>query len=149
MKALTKYHGEVDIILEEIIHFEKGIPGFGDEKEFVVLPLSDDKTFLVLQSVKNQYLAFVITNPFHFFKEYDFQMEDAEVKELGINDEKEVVVYSILTVQDPFGKTTANLQAPLIVNSSNRKAKQIILNDSELKTKHPIFHGASSVPSKG
>lgn len=149
MKAMTKYHGEVEINTEEIIFFEKGIPGFVDEKEYIVLPLSDDKSFLVLQSLKNQYLAFVITNPFNFFEKYDFQMDDNSIKELALKDEKEVMVYSILTVQDPFEKTTANLQAPLIINSSNRKGKQIILNDSNYQIKHPIFHGTSSVAPKG
>lgn len=149
MKALTKYHGEVEIKPEEIIHFEKGIPGFGDERDFVMLPLSDEKTFIALQSLKNQHLCFVVANPFDFFKDYDFEMEDSTVQELGLKNEKAVVVYSILTVQDPFEKTTANLQGPIIINSSNQKAKQVILNDSNFHTKHPIFHGTTSVSSKG
>lgn len=142
MKINTKYHGEVEV--EEILTFEKGIPGFVDEKQFALLPLSDDESYFVLQSVSTSELAFVLTNPFHFMKEYDFQLEDATVEELGLESEKDVAVYSILTVQDPFERTTANLQAPIIINLKNRKAKQVILHNEQYKTKHPIFEKAEA-----
>lgn len=135
----TKYHGEIEVNKENILHFEKGIPGFLDEKEFIILPLSDDQTFSVLQSVATPYVAFVIASPFTFFPDYEFQLEDLLVEELGLNSEKEVLVYSILSVMDPFEKTTANLQAPVVLNSSNQKAKQVILNNDNYKIKHPIF----------
>jgi flagellar assembly factor FliW len=139
MKIDTKYHGSVEIKTDEVLSFEKGIPGFIYETEFIVLPLSDDEIFYVMQSVSTPELAFVISSPFNFFKEYDIKLEDQVVEELGLESEKDVVVYSILTVQDPFNNTTANLQAPVIINSKNRKAKQVILHNAESGTKHPIF----------
>ncbi|WML46087.1 flagellar assembly protein FliW [Neobacillus sp. PS3-40] len=139
MPIKTKYHGEIEINMQDILHFEKGIPGFLEEKEFIILPLSDDQTFSVMQSVVTEYLAFVITSPFHFFQAYDFQLEDSVVEELGLKTEKEVQVISILTIEEPFERTTANLQAPIIINTSNQKAKQVILNQEHYKTKHPIF----------
>jgi flagellar assembly factor FliW len=135
----TKYHGEIEMNKEDVFHFEKGIPGFLDEKEFIILPLSDDGSFSVMQSVATPYVAFVVASPFQFFQEYDFQLEDSIVEELDLKSEKEVMVYSILTVADPFEKTTANLQAPVIINTMNRKAKQVILNNGNYKTKHSIF----------
>jgi flagellar assembly factor FliW len=139
MKIDTKYHGSVEIKTDEVLSFEKGIPGFLYETEFIVLPLSDDEIFYVMQSVSTPELAFVISSPFNFFKEYDIKLEDQVVEELGLESEKDVVVYSILTIQDPFNNTTANLQAPVIINSKNRKAKQVILHNAESGTKHPIF----------
>jgi flagellar assembly factor FliW len=135
----TKYHGEIEINKDEILHFEKGIPGFLDEKEFIVLPLSEDQTFSIMQSLTTLYVAFVIASPFHFFQDYEFKLEDSIVEELDIKDEKDVWVFLILSVGEPFEKTTANLQAPVIMNSSNHKAKQVILNDGRYKTKHSIF----------
>jgi flagellar assembly factor FliW len=135
----TKYHGEIEINNEEILHFEKGIPGFLDEKEFVILPLSDDQTFSIMQSVNTPYVAFVISSPFNFFKDYEFKLEDGVQEELGIKAEKDVLVFSILSVGDPFEKTTANLQAPVIINSLNHQAKQVILNDQRYNTKHFII----------
>jgi flagellar assembly factor FliW len=139
MKIATKYHGDVEINSEEILKFEKGIPGFPDEKEFILLPLSHDEIFYVMQSVSNGQLAFVLSNPFNFFREYDFKLEDSVVEEIELESKEGVLVYSILTVQDPFDKTTANLQAPVIINSKNRKGKQVILHNEQFSIKHPIF----------
>jgi flagellar assembly factor FliW len=139
MKIATKYHGDVDINTDEILNFEKGIPGFPEEREFILLPLSNEDIFYVMQSVSNGQLAFILSNPFNFFKEYDFKLEDSVVEELKLESEKDILVHSILTVQDPFDKTTANLKAPVIINSKNRKAKQVILHNEEFSTKHPIF----------
>lgn len=142
MKIATKYHGDVEINSEEILKFEKGIPGFPDENEFILLPLSDDYIFYIMQSVSNRQLAFVLSNPFNFFREYDFKLEDSVVEEIQLESEEDILVYSILTVQDPFDKTTANLQAPVIFNTKNRKAKQVILHNEQYSTKHPIFEKA-------
>ncbi|WP_176167260.1 flagellar assembly protein FliW [Mesobacillus jeotgali] len=139
MKITTKYHGDVEINSEEILKFEKGIPGFQDEKGFILLPLSDDDIFYVMQSVSNGQIAFVLSNPFNFFREYDFKLEDSVVEEIELESEGDILVYSILTVQNPFDKTTANLQAPVIINSKNRKGKQVILHNEQYSTKHPIF----------
>ncbi|WP_226085905.1 flagellar assembly protein FliW [Mesobacillus sp. S13] len=139
MKIFTKYHGDVEINPNEVLSFDKGIPGFPDEKEFVILPLSDDNYFYIMQSLTIPSVAFVVTNPFTFFKEYEFKMEDSFVEDLGLKSQEDVSVYSILTVEDPFEKTTANLQAPIIINSKNNKAKQLILHEEGYKTKHPIF----------
>lgn len=139
MLIKTKYHNEIEINKADIIHFEKGIPGFSEKKEYINIPLSEDQAFLVMQSISTEYLAFLIVNPFQFFPEYDFQLEDLVVEELGLQSEKEIQVFSILTAEDPFENTTANLQAPIIINTTNQKAKQVILNDGQYKTKHPIF----------
>jgi flagellar assembly factor FliW len=139
MQIKTKYHNEIKVNKDDIIHFEKGIPGFLEEKEFIILPLSEDQTFSVMQSISTEYLAFLVASPFHFFPEYDFQLEDLVVEELGLRSEEEITIFSILTTEELFENTTANLQAPVIINTTNQKAKQVILNDGQYKTKHPIF----------
>ncbi|MFC4323359.1 flagellar assembly protein FliW [Litchfieldia salsa] len=139
MKVNTKYHGEVEVAKEELITFEHGIPGFIDEKSFVLLPFSDDSLFLILQSINTASLGFVLTSPFTFFKEYDIELPEHIVDDLQIKTEQDVVIYSILTVQDPFEKTTANLQAPVIVNTAKNLGKQVILNDTNYTTRHQLI----------
>jgi flagellar assembly factor FliW len=139
MRLTTKYHNEVEVKESDVLQFEKGIPGFPDERKFVILPLNEDGSFSVLQSVETAGLALVTVSPFDFFKEYDFRLEESVVEELGIKSEEDVVVYLILTVEDPFEKTTANLQAPIIINKTNNHAKQIILVEEGYKTKHNLF----------
>lgn len=149
MKINTKYHGEKVIDEKSIITFPQAIPGFPDEKKFIVLSLDDEGEFLVLQSLVNSQLAFIITNPFSFFKEYDFTLENHVVELLEIESEKDIVVFSILTVHDPFNKTTANLQAPVVVNNKKRLAKQVILSNQDYHTKHPLFEKVNPTVVRG
>jgi flagellar assembly factor FliW len=139
LKLETKYHGEHSIEEKEIIRFEMAIPGFDEEKEFVLLPFGDDSVFMILQSVLTPSLAFVIANPFHFFQKYDFNLDEQVVDSLQLSSEKDVAVYVILTVQDPFQKTTANLQAPIVINSEKKLGKQVILTKTDYGTRHSIF----------
>jgi len=136
----TKYHGDMEIAEEQILHFENGIPGFLEEKKFVILPLTDDGIYHLLQSVETAQLAFVITNPFMFYKDYEFELDDIVLDQLEIKSPKDVQIYNILTLREPFERTTINLQAPIVINSKNQKGKQVILNSDSYTTKHPLFH---------
>lgn len=139
MKLETKYHGEIEISEESIIDFPSGLPGFLDEKRFVLLPFGGDSPFWILQSANTKELAFVITIPFLFFKDYAFDLDGATIEQLEIKSEKDVAVYVILTVEDPFENTTANLLAPIVINQQNNRAKQVILTNTTYKTKHPLI----------
>lgn len=119
------------------ISFDKGIPGFADEKEFVLTSLADTP-FFKMQSVKND-LCFYVMNPFEFFKEYQFDLPDSVVSYLEIEEREQVAVYNIVTVQDPFQMSTANMQAPVIINASNRKGMQVVLDSAKFAIRQPLF----------
>ncbi|SFA44379.1 flagellar assembly factor FliW [Parageobacillus thermantarcticus] len=138
MKLCTKYHGEIEINEKDIFHFEHGIPGFLDEKQFVLLPL-EDTPFVILQSVKTPELGFVLIEPFSYFPTYEIELDDNTLEQLQITGEQDVALYVILTVVDPFDNTTANLQAPIVINVHQRLGKQVILTNTNYKTKHRLF----------
>ncbi|XXM72052.1 flagellar assembly protein FliW [Lysinibacillus sphaericus] len=139
MKINTKYHGEIEVNKKDILMFEQGIPGFAEEKGFVLLPLPENDWFHILQSVSTPQLGFVVTDPFLFTKEYDFELEAGSVDFLGLTSEKDVKVLTILTMKEALNESTANLQAPIIINLASNKAKQVILNNTNYKIKHFIF----------
>ncbi|MFC0272212.1 flagellar assembly protein FliW [Metabacillus herbersteinensis] len=139
MLLKTKYHGEIEVAENDVLHFGHGIPGFLDEKEFVLLSLEEGSPFSILQSKKTSELGFVVVNPFLFFKDYEFDLGEADKELLSLEKEEDVVVWTILTLKETFEESTANLQAPIIVNSKTKKAKQIIINNPSLRTKHKIL----------
>lgn len=149
MKIGTKYHGEIEIDSKNIIHFKHGIPSFLDEKQFYILPLTEDSPFFIMQSVKTPSLAFVMVNPFEYFQNYSVNLTDTVVDQLEIESEKDVVIFSILTIQDPFEKTTANLQGPIVINSTKKLGKQVILSDSPYKTKHLLINQTTPIGKEG
>lgn len=139
-KIDTLRFGEIEAEKEKIICFETGIPGFEDEHEFLLVPYDEESPFLFLQSLNSRELAFLVVSPFVFFPAYEFEIDDAAMEQLALNNSEQLVIYSILTV--PAGnikKITANLMAPVIINQENMKAKQIILEKTGYTTKHEIF----------
>jgi flagellar assembly factor FliW len=135
MKLQTKFQEVIEIRESDILSFEQGLPGFEDEKQFVLLPIEGTELSL-LQSIRTKDLAFITTDPFQFFKTYDFELSKADIEYLILKEEKDVFVQVILTVADPYEQSTANLQAPIVINTKNNRCKQVILTDSNYKTKH-------------
>ena len=138
MKIQTKFLGEVVIEKSQIWSFPKGIPGFEEEKEFALLPIEGNAIFSVLQSLNTKDIAFVVANPFSISQNYSFDLDEATIHVLEIQNEQEVMVLGVLSIKDPFESSTINLQAPLIFNTKTKKAKQMILNDSFFSMRHQI-----------
>ncbi|MFD2442728.1 flagellar assembly protein FliW [Bacillus sp. CGMCC 1.16607] len=149
MKIQTKYHGEVQIDESKIIHFHQGIPSFLDEQQFFILPFADEGPFLIMQSVQTPSLAFVIVSPFDFFKAYSVKLTDQVIESLEIENQEDIVIFTILTIQEPFQNTTANLQGPIVINDANKLGKQVILSDSPYRTKHLLTSTLTSVGKEG
>lgn len=139
MEIRTKYHGVIEAEQNDILHFQNGIPGFLDEKSFILLKLDQDSPFYILQSTETAELGFVIVNPFQFFTTYEFDLSDNDKTQLKLTSEQDVAIYTILNVKDPFEHSTANLQAPIVLNTKNNEAKQIILNNPRYQTKQSLF----------
>ncbi|WP_226670817.1 flagellar assembly protein FliW [Metabacillus litoralis] len=145
MNLETKYHGVIEVLEKEIIHFQNGIPGFQDEKDFVLISLEEGSPFWIFQSLNTPQLGFVTVEPFQYFTKYEFEISEKDRSNLGLESEKDVVIWVILTIKEPFRESTANLQAPIIINRNNRKAKQIILNDTNYKTRERLFQEKNNV----
>ncbi|QXE00962.1 flagellar assembly protein FliW [Terribacillus sp. DMT04] len=129
MDIETKYFGNMNIDEKKVIRFENGLPGFYDEKAFALIDFPDNPVFQILQSVTAAHVAFVVTNPYHFHKDYEFDLSEQVKDELGISKVKQVKVLSILTLRDPFDQSTINLQAPLIINADVLKGQQVIVSE--------------------
>ncbi|KZE70236.1 flagellar assembly protein FliW [Paenibacillus jamilae] len=131
----TSIWGDIEVNDKEIYRFEKGIPGFEETTEFVLLD-QDEAPFYYLQSLQQKELSFVLVDPFIFYPEYEFELPDSEAEELGI--ESNLVVRSILTLHEQVENSTINLLAPLVFNPDNRQAKQVVLYQSSYLIKHSL-----------
>jgi len=138
MNLQTKYHGEIVIQEEDIITFPNGIPAFEDENKFIILPLQGETPFSILQSIQTVNLAFVVGEVFNLFPKYDIELTQNAIDVLELTDSKDADVYSIISIKEPFANSTANLQGPIIINRVKKVAKQVILNQSNYKTKHEL-----------
>lgn len=133
----TTRFGAVEIADKQCIHFNKGIPGFEQNKDYVQID-SGDGLFAYLQSLTDPDLTFITSEPFNFFPEYEFQLSESAQEELAIDSEEQVAILNIVTIRSSTGELSMNLLAPIVLNKDTREAKQIILHDSHYRTNHLI-----------
>jgi flagellar assembly factor FliW len=138
MKVDTKAYGAMEIDENQKVTIPLGLFGFEDYIEYVLLD-SENPPFLWLQSVDEKDIAFVLINPFLFRKDYEANITNEELAEIGITSSDNALVFVIVTIPQDGGPMTANLQGPLIINKENKTGMQAVLSDAKWKTKHDIM----------
>lgn len=139
MQIRTTRFGELTIEPHKIIEFKHGLPGFEDERAFVILWHDRESPFLFLQSAKTPELAFMLTNPFLYFPDYTFEIDDDTLAELDIQSEEDVEVLVVVTI--PGGRVedmTVNLFAPVVVSLRSLAARQIVLEGSSYQIRRRL-----------
>lgn len=140
MKIASRILGEIEIDSQNIIRFPEGLPAFEEEKEFVIIPVDEEAPFYYMQSVNNRELCFMLANPFVFFPSYEIKLGEEEASRLKAGEKGEnIAVFVILTVPEDYRLTTANLLAPLVINTEEKIGLQFVAVDSDYNTKHFIF----------
>ena len=136
----TVRFGDIEVDESKVVHFPQGIPAFEEEHEFLIIPYDETSPYVFLQSLTTPDLAFLMTIPFVFFPDYEFEIDDDSLSKLGIREQEELLIYVLLSL--PGGmveKMTANLMAPVIINTTNMQARQVVLDKSRYNTKHRLF----------
>lgn len=130
--------------MEKII-FKDGILGFEEYKDYhIELNQEEENPFQRLQSKDTDALSFIIMDPFLIKKDYDFMLTESTIEKLEIEDVKDVLVFTIVTIPNEDIKSiTTNLLAPIIINSKKNLAKQIVLTDTDYTTKHNIIESGA------
>ena len=100
--------------------------------------LDDDGVLCALRSLDDPDLRFLVVPPHAFFPDYAPVIDDATAAELGVTTAEDVLLLSILTAGESLVSTTANLLAPLLVNTRTQRARQVVLDDPALSTTTPL-----------
>lgn len=140
MKIDTKYFGNIEIGEDKIIHFENGVLGFEDYKDYTILYDNEkEKSFFSwLQSIEESSLAFPIVNPFNVVENYNPQINDDMLETIGGISDEDTVVFLMATIPGDVKQASVNMKAPLIINASSRKGVQIIVEGQEYEIKHKL-----------
>jgi flagellar assembly factor FliW len=128
-----------------ILHFPWGLLGFPDVHEYALLAIAPDVPFKCLQAMHGIDLAFILMDPFMLAPDYQVVIQAQELRDLDVQDQKNLGLLAILTI--PKGspnQATANLQGPILVNTENYRAKQIVLVQSSYHTRHPLLSSATA-----
>lgn len=137
----TTRFGDLETTPDRALDFGSGLLGFPDARRYYVVEISDDEDYFWLQSGDLPELAFLVTRPWAFFPDYEFEVPEPVTEQLGLADPADSEVFLVLTVQrdgEVASAITANLLGPIVVNTVNRKACQLVLDDAEYGTSEPL-----------
>ncbi|MGQ9524043.1 MAG: flagellar assembly protein FliW [Armatimonadota bacterium] len=134
----TSRFGRIEVSEDKIINLEPGLLGFDGVRRYCLLDWRPRSPIKWLQAVDNPDLAFLVTDPFEFFPDYEIEVSDEEVRALGLADAKDLLALVILTVTPSTKEVTANLLGPILVNAVSRVGRQVVLQSEKYTTKHAI-----------
>ena len=86
MEIVTSRFGTLNVDDDRVINFPKGLLGFPDHSRYALIQTGEENYFFWLQCVDEPNLAFVITDPSIFFKDYEVPIKDETQTELSLED---------------------------------------------------------------
>jgi flagellar assembly factor FliW len=144
MEIQTTRFGQLTVEDERIMSLPSGLLGFPNQNRFALIQTGTENYFFWLQSVDDPNLAFVVTDPTIFFKDYDVPVREETQQELKVTDPSFLQVFVICNKVGEW--LTGNLLGPIVVNAENRLAQQVVLTEKKWTTRQPLLRLATDVP---
>ena len=133
--------GEVNLRDDRLISFPRGLLGFEDCTVFGLsqLPNADESPLLLLQCINEPQFAFVVADPAVLGLEIADADKTKALHETGMKAEKTQFL-SILTLYDQGESyyVTANLKAPIMIDTTTRIARQHVFTSGHYTTQHKL-----------
>lgn len=126
--------GTIEFDGGQVLEVEGGLVGLPSLRRFVLFEAKPGSPFSWLQSLDDPTMAFLVAEPSRYLPDYE---SDVARRCPGI---AEAVVLATATV--PSGRphdTTLNLSGPIVLDSTTRRGKQMVLEDAAYTTRYRVF----------
>lgn len=140
--------GRLAVPDDKVITMARPILGFERLTEFCLVEVDAIAPFLWFHSTQDPEVAFLVVNPLVFFPDYRIEINSQEIAELNVNGVETVETYVIATVPAEFEKMSVNLQGPLIINTANQLAKQLVLVNSDYKVRQYLMPAGTAAAER-
>lgn len=144
MEIQTTRFGILSVDDERVMTFPRGLLGFPEQTRFALIQTGTENYFFWLQCVDDPNLAFVVTDPSIFFKDYDVPIRSETMTDLELADLSSAQVFVICNRVGEW--LTGNLLGPIVVNSANRLGLQVVLTEKKWTTRQPLLRLQQEVP---
>ena len=141
-KCDTKYWGELAYTEDSVIDFPAGIPGFEQERQFILIEQQALDPLVFLQSLATPALCFLAVHARVVCPEYEFRMSEEDLEVLGLPGMRqppigpELACLTLIHLDEE--NVTANLLAPIVIHIPARRGAQAILAGTAYSHQHRI-----------
>jgi flagellar assembly factor FliW len=137
MEIQTSRFGRMTVDDQRVMTFARGLLGFPNHSRFALIQTGEENYFFWLQSIDDPNLAFVVTDPTIFFKDYEVPVREETSTELQLSDPNFLQTFVICNKVGEW--LTGNLLGPIVVNAQNRLATQVVLTEKKWTTRQPLL----------
>jgi len=127
--------GTLEIASEDVIEFPNGLIGLGGTT-FTIVAADNGGAFSWLHSIDDPALALPVTNPWHFFSDYEVDLSD-EASAPITADAADVAVFVTVRAGAELSDFYANLRAPILI--AEGQGHQVINESADAPVRAPLF----------
>ena len=129
MKIQTHLFGTQDVRAEQILHFPTGVIGQEEDHQWMLLADEDQSALAWLQSLSTPDAGFPVISPRRFFPDYQLCLDSCSLAPLHVSPQDQLYVLALVNhVQSDL---TANLRAPIVLNTTRQLGRQVITVDDQ------------------
>jgi flagellar assembly factor FliW len=125
-----------------VIDLVDAMPGLPAMAKCVLVQLDDTGTLYRLQSVLDPDLRLLVAASPVFFADYAPEIDEETASRIGLEDAADALVLLVVTVGGSAAESTANLLAPIVLNSRTRQAAQVVQASGDLPLQAPLIPAA-------
>jgi len=132
--------GELEITNENTVYFRYGIPGFETLTKFLIADFKDFSPFKVLQSLEDPEVTLLVLDINLIETSFRLKIPKTDLRKINISGngyDQNVDVFVVLKYDKAAKKFTANIKAPIIINTQEQIGCQVILDD-DLSVHYPL-----------
>jgi flagellar assembly factor FliW len=139
----TKYWGELRYNEDAVIRFARGIYGFEDHGEFILIQQAGLEPMVFFQSLRDAGLCLPALPVKVVCPDYRLSVRPEELAALGLDPEaaprvgEGLACFAVVRVHED-GVPTANLLAPLVIALAQGRGVQAIAEEGSYSHQHPV-----------
>ena len=127
--------GDFEVPEPQIVTFPEGIPGFERCHRFILILADELGPLTCLQGLEHPFPSFLAADPTTICPDYKPSIPDVADGATGATDEPPLCLV-LLTVG--VHEVSANLRAPIVIDSSTMTGRQVVLDDALYPVSWPV-----------
>ncbi len=137
--VMTSRFGEVEVRSDAVVTMAAPVLGFPQARHYFLKRHHDNSPLLWFQAIEDPDLAFVVIDPAYLVAGYRPEVRPPVLEALAVVESASLDVLVILSIPSGGkGVITANLMAPLLLNSEDRLAAQVLLDSGKYDCRWPV-----------
>ncbi len=125
-----------------ILHFDEGIPGFENVKAYRLFREDDLDMIWSLRAADASVPSFVVIDPYKIDPDYHPVLSKADLRYFEVEDMTQLFFLVVAVIKPAMSDCVANLRAPIVIHTSTKKGKQIVMDECGYPVRYPLFPDA-------